>query len=305
MAADRTLTRPPRHLADLDPADRRQAAAELGGPPFRADQLARHYFARLTDDPAEMTDLPAAAREELAGALLPRLLSAERELSCDDGTTRKTLWRAFDGALHRVGADALPGPGHHVRVVAGRLRDGLPVLRHRPGRADQEPVRRRDRRPGGGGRPGGGPGRDARRPGPGVQHRVHGHGRAAGQLRQRAAGGAPDHRPGPRRAGHLAAVGHRVHRRPGARHRPAGRGRAGGPARGIAARAGRRAARRAGAGEPALEGGRGARRGVGLRRRHRPPGIHRVRADPGHQRPAVARRPAGRAARPGTWRTST
>ncbi|HEV3288748.1 MAG TPA: 23S rRNA (adenine(2503)-C(2))-methyltransferase RlmN, partial [Streptosporangiaceae bacterium] len=99
MAADRTLTRPPRHLADLDPADRRQVAAELGGPPFRADQLARHYFARLTDDPAEMTDLPAAAREKLAGALLPRLLSAERELSCDQGTTRKTLWRAFDGAL--------------------------------------------------------------------------------------------------------------------------------------------------------------------------------------------------------------
>src|SRR5207245_8729534 len=32
-------------------------------------------------------------------ALLPRLLTAERELSCDDGTTRKTLWRAFDGAL--------------------------------------------------------------------------------------------------------------------------------------------------------------------------------------------------------------
>src|SRR4029077_18676563 len=31
--------------------------------------------------------------------LLPRLLTAERELSCDAGTTRKTLWRAYDGAL--------------------------------------------------------------------------------------------------------------------------------------------------------------------------------------------------------------
>jgi 23S rRNA (adenine2503-C2)-methyltransferase len=31
------------------------AAAELGGPPFRADQLSRHYFARLTDAPADMT----------------------------------------------------------------------------------------------------------------------------------------------------------------------------------------------------------------------------------------------------------
>jgi 23S rRNA (adenine2503-C2)-methyltransferase len=46
-----------------------------------------------------MSDLPRASRAALAGALLPPLLTAERELSCDGGTTRKTLWRAFDGAL--------------------------------------------------------------------------------------------------------------------------------------------------------------------------------------------------------------
>ena len=46
-----------------------------------------------------MTDLPAAARDELAAALLPRLLTAERELTCDQGTTRKTLWRALDGVF--------------------------------------------------------------------------------------------------------------------------------------------------------------------------------------------------------------
>ncbi len=91
-------SRPPRHLADLDPAARRAAAAEIGGEPFRGEQLSRHYFARLTDDPDEMTDLPAATRAGLAGALLPRLLTAEREQSCDRGMTRKTLWRAFDGA---------------------------------------------------------------------------------------------------------------------------------------------------------------------------------------------------------------
>ncbi len=94
-----TPARPPRHLADLDPAERRAAATELGGPAFRADQLARHYFARLTDDPADMTDLPAASRAVLAGSLLPRLLTPQQELTCDEGTTRKTLWRAFDGAL--------------------------------------------------------------------------------------------------------------------------------------------------------------------------------------------------------------
>ncbi len=91
--------RPPRHLADLDLAGRRAVVTELGQPAFRADQLSRHYFGRLTDDAADMTDLPAAARGELAAALLPRLLSAQRELECDGGTTRKTLWRAVDGAF--------------------------------------------------------------------------------------------------------------------------------------------------------------------------------------------------------------
>src|ERR1700735_5590831 len=92
------MARPPRHLADLDPAGRREAAARLGEPPFRGDQLSRHYFSRLTDEPDEMTDLPASSRAALVAALLPRLLTSERELSCDQGTTRKTLWRTLDGA---------------------------------------------------------------------------------------------------------------------------------------------------------------------------------------------------------------
>ena len=90
--------RPPRHLADLDPAQRREAMAGLGEPPFRAAQLARHYFARFTRDPADMTDLPARSRETLATELLPGLLTPEREVTCDEGATRKTLWRGFDGA---------------------------------------------------------------------------------------------------------------------------------------------------------------------------------------------------------------
>jgi 23S rRNA (adenine2503-C2)-methyltransferase len=91
--------KPPRHLADLAPAERKELAASLGMPPFRATQLSTHYFARLVDDPAQMTDLPAAERERLAGELLPELVVPLRTLEADDGTTRKTLWRLFDGAL--------------------------------------------------------------------------------------------------------------------------------------------------------------------------------------------------------------
>ena len=92
-------SRPARHLADLDPDARRAAVAELGLPAFRADQLSRHYFGRLESDPAAMSDLPAAAREAVGPALFPDLLTPASVVECDGGATRKTLWRANDGAL--------------------------------------------------------------------------------------------------------------------------------------------------------------------------------------------------------------
>lgn len=90
---------PPRHLADLDLAGRQALVAELGEAAFRAKQLSNHYFGRLVRDPAQMTDLPAASRDRLAGALMPRLLTPVRELACDGGATRKALWRLHDGSL--------------------------------------------------------------------------------------------------------------------------------------------------------------------------------------------------------------
>lgn len=90
------ISKPPRHLADLDPAGRAAAVAELGLPAFRADQLARQYYGRLIADPQQMTDLPAAVRSAVAEALFPTLLTASSEIECDAGETRKTLWRARD-----------------------------------------------------------------------------------------------------------------------------------------------------------------------------------------------------------------
>ncbi|WP_144208545.1 23S rRNA (adenine(2503)-C(2))-methyltransferase RlmN [Mycobacterium tilburgii] len=87
---------PPRHLADLDAQARAAAVAELGLPAFRAKQLAAQYYGRLIADPHEMTDLPAAVRDAIASALFPTLLSVAKEISCDAGQTRKTLWRAVN-----------------------------------------------------------------------------------------------------------------------------------------------------------------------------------------------------------------
>jgi 23S rRNA (adenine2503-C2)-methyltransferase len=88
---------PPRHLADLDEAGRADAVAQLGLPTFRGKQLANQYYGRLIADPREMTDLPAAVRQQVAEALFPRLLDAAAEIECDAGETRKMLWRAVDG----------------------------------------------------------------------------------------------------------------------------------------------------------------------------------------------------------------
>ncbi|CAM3754134.1 23S rRNA (adenine(2503)-C(2))-methyltransferase RlmN [Mycobacterium frederiksbergense] len=89
---------PPRHLADLDADGRVAAVAELGLPKFRAKQLANQYYGRLIADPHEMTDLPAAVRDQVAGALFPTLISPAKQIQCDAGETRKTLWRAVDGS---------------------------------------------------------------------------------------------------------------------------------------------------------------------------------------------------------------
>lgn len=99
MKEPRGRKKPPAHLADLDPAGRKALLEERGLPGFRAQQLSRHYFARLVDDPAAMTDLPASQRDELVTTLLPPLMTALSTTEADRGTTRKTLWRLFDGAL--------------------------------------------------------------------------------------------------------------------------------------------------------------------------------------------------------------
>ncbi len=219
-------TRPPRHLADLDPSARREAVAELGGEPFRGDQLARHYFARLTDDPDDMTDLPAASRAGLAAALLPRLLTAEREQSCDRGMTRKTLWRTFDGAY--VESVLMRYPGRVTMCVSSQAGCGMACPFCATGQAGLTRnlsaaeivaqvvagarVLARGEVPGG-------PGRVSNVVFMGMGEPLANYPQVMTALRR-----LTD--PVPDGLGHLTAVGHRLHRRPGAGH-PAAHGRSG------------------------------------------------------------------------------
>lgn len=91
-------TKPTDHLADFDLAGRKKFLKDNGFPPFRADQLSRHYFTHLTTDCAQMTDLPALGREKLTELAFPTLIEPVLVRSGDNGMTRKYLWRLFDGA---------------------------------------------------------------------------------------------------------------------------------------------------------------------------------------------------------------
>ena len=91
--------KPPRHLADLAPGERKEAVEALGHKAFRAKQLSTHYFERLEVDPEQMTDLPKAVRSELVSGLLPTLLTPIVQRVADDGQTMKYAWRLHDGAI--------------------------------------------------------------------------------------------------------------------------------------------------------------------------------------------------------------
>lgn len=91
--------KPPVHLLDLEPAERRATVVAAGLPGFRADQLSRQWITRLSDDPSQWSDIPAGMRPALVAALLPKLLTAADVVDCDSGTTVKTAWRLHDGAV--------------------------------------------------------------------------------------------------------------------------------------------------------------------------------------------------------------
>ena len=115
--------KPPVHLADLTPAERIAKVKELGMPGFRAKQLEKHYFTHWTHDPADMTDLPAAGREEFVHGMLPPLLTEVRRLETDRGDTIKFLWKLHDGAL--VESVLMRYPGRITLCVSSQAGCGM------------------------------------------------------------------------------------------------------------------------------------------------------------------------------------
>jgi len=89
----------PKHLADFSPEERRALAVENGLPAFRANQVATHYFAHLSNDPENWTDIPADMRGKVAEIFTPKLIELVTTRTTDNGMTRKDLWKLHDGVL--------------------------------------------------------------------------------------------------------------------------------------------------------------------------------------------------------------
>jgi 23S rRNA (adenine2503-C2)-methyltransferase len=70
-----------------------------------------------------MTDLPAAGREDLVGALLPRLLEPIRTLATDDGATLKQVHRLHDGAM--VESVLMRYPGRVTMCISSQAGCGM------------------------------------------------------------------------------------------------------------------------------------------------------------------------------------
>ncbi|CAA9385329.1 MAG: 23S rRNA (adenine(2503)-C(2))-methyltransferase @ tRNA (adenine(37)-C(2))-methyltransferase, partial [uncultured Nocardioides sp.] len=280
---------------------RAQDAARGDGPARVPRQAALHPLLRAAGRRPGPDDRPPLDPARRARGSAP---AGADDAAADDGGRQGRHPQDPVAALRRrtgrVRPDALPRPRHRVRVEPGRLRDGLSVLRHRPGRSPAQHVDRGDRRAGRRGAACAHPGRGRRRSGARLQRRVHGDGRAARQLQGRHRRRTTPHRPRARGPGHVRPGRDGLHRRPGASDPPADRGGRPRHPRPEPARARRRAAQRAGADQHPLLRRRDRRRRLGLRRADQAPGVHRVRHDARHQRPGVARRPPGRrAARPG------
>lgn len=91
--------KPAKHWIDLSTEERVQAVKDLGLPAFRAQQISKHFFERFETDPTTWSDLPKAAREQVAERFFPELVTPMSEQRCDGDTTVKTLWRLHDGSL--------------------------------------------------------------------------------------------------------------------------------------------------------------------------------------------------------------
>ncbi len=221
-------------------------------------------------------------------SLLPHLMTPLRTLEADRGTTRKTLWKLFDGAL--VESVLMRYPGRVTMCVSSQAGCGMacPFCATGQGGLQRNMSDGRDRRAGARRRPvawraarsPGGPGRVSNVVFMGMGEPLANYKAVIGAVRR-----LTD--PQPDGLGMSRARRHGLDGRPGAADAPARRRGPPRHPRPEPPRTRRRAAQRAGADQHPVLGRRDRRRRLALRRHHQAPGLDRVRHDARHQRPGA------------------
>lgn len=85
-----------RHIAGMTAGEIRALVAEIGEPPYRAQQVFKGVQQRRLLSFEEMTDLPLALRARLGEIAEPKTLTVESKFVSQDGT-RRFLMRTHDG----------------------------------------------------------------------------------------------------------------------------------------------------------------------------------------------------------------
>ena len=91
--------KPPRHLADLDEAGRKDLLASLGLQGFRAKQLSTHYFGRLVDDPGADDRPPRRPAQRAGQRAAADADDAAADAGGGQGHHPQDAVELFDGAL--------------------------------------------------------------------------------------------------------------------------------------------------------------------------------------------------------------
>jgi len=96
------MTDPRPAIQDLSVESLRRELAARGLPAYRAEQIAGWLYGRGVADPAAMTDLPAALRDELADTWRWRVLETAAVERSADGTVKARLETADGAAVEAV-----------------------------------------------------------------------------------------------------------------------------------------------------------------------------------------------------------
>ena len=127
--------RPPRHWADLSPAERREYVEATRSSRLSGQAAVRALLRGAARRPGGVDRLAQRRARAFAEKFMPRLLTPIRDLSCDGDTTVKTLWRMHDGALVESVLDALSAIGSPCASPA-RPDAGWPARSAPPDRPD-------------------------------------------------------------------------------------------------------------------------------------------------------------------------